>query len=290
MTWVTCANRYDVDALSTQQRACAFPCQQVNRFHIVKPATGAPDVLSNGTVSLALKHKLASFDMLQRNLSAALVLEDDAVLPLDLWGAMARVLLPPTAQIFWMGSYSRRTNVGTLADHRHVRLVSHAAPLSTHAGPSSGFGGAIDVYRRDAGRFPVILGAVSYVVYASGARIVSSEPVTTAADIAISYFPRHGVISQARTMSTAEGATTGANAGPLRSIADGSCESQEADVGASPERPRTFVQRTPSEQYGPKEWIIWPMPPDQRMKEFGDNGATHVRSDKGALQNHTAGG
>ena len=184
-SWVTCANRYDVDAFDKQQRACAYPCQQLNRYHVVKEPAGAPEVLSNGTVSLALKHKLACFDMLQRNLPAALILEDDAVLPLDLWGMMARVFLPASANIFWMGSYSRRTNVGTLSDHEPVHLAASTAPLSSHSGPISSqhAGGLIHVYRRSPAKFPTILGAVSYVMFASGARIVASEPVTPAADL-----------------------------------------------------------------------------------------------------------
>lgn len=274
-SWVTCANRYDVDAFDKQQRACAYPCQQLNRYHVVKEPAGAPEVLSNGTVSLALKHKLACFDMLQRNLPAALILEDDAVLPLDLWGMMARVFLPASANIFWMGSYSRRINVGTLSDHEPVHLAASTAPLSSHSGPISSqhAGGLIHVYRRSPAKFPTILGAVSYVMFASGARIVASEPVTTAADIAISYFPRTGTNIRAKSTSTAITATKDAGAdASYRSFTDGSCAVDGIDG------PRLYEQRTPTEQYGPKEWLIWPMPPDERLKHLGDTGATHMHS------------
>ena len=295
VTWVTCANRPEVDEFTAAQRACAFPCQQLNRFHVplkgdsTKGPEGSPEFLSNGTVSLALKHKLACFDMLMRNLTAALILEDDAVLPVDLWGAMARVYLPPSAQIFWMGSYSRRTNVGTLSDHEPLQLTASKAPLSSNVGPSSQHGGPIPIYKRMSSKFPTILGAVAYVMFASGARIVASEPVTTAADIAISYYPRAGTSIRARSTSTAVrtdassvGVTTTTSSRPAyRSFTDGSCTSEyEGDQRAG----HLYEQRTPTEQYGPKEWLIWPMPPDDRLKHLGDNGATHVHS-----QQHSSG-
>lgn len=249
VTWVTCANRGDVDSMSPAMRHCAYPCVQMNRYAVMNKTTDRAEPLANGTVSLALKHKLAAYDILQRGLTAALVLEDDAVLPPDLWTQLARLQLPRACQLFWMGSYSSRTNVGTLADHPRI---------------------ADNVHRRDASRgFPVILGAVGYVLFRSGAQLVASEPVTTAADIAISLFPRVGVSHQARgTSASLAPPRHGHNLKdkPFRSYEDGTCED---DSGVR------YVQRTPTEQAGPKQWILWPVGPGEQLAAFGDHGGTH---------------
>lgn len=100
LTVVGCANREDVDALSSGDRACLHPEYVVT--HWSKPAGG----LSNGTLSLGLKHQLAYLDMIERRLSAALVLEDDSTVPQDLWTRLAPLVLPRDAHIFYVGSYS----------------------------------------------------------------------------------------------------------------------------------------------------------------------------------------
>jgi hypothetical protein len=249
VTWVTCANRQDVDQLSPTLRACAYPCVQMNRFGQVNASTGEAIVLSNGTVSLALKHKLAAVDMYRRGLQMSLLLEDDATLPFNLWGRIAGLQMPGDMQIFWLGSYSRRSNVGTLRGHTPV---------------SNG------IYLRNASLFPVILGAVAYMLTSSGARIVAAEPVTTAADVAISLFPGTGFgsafYSARRTSASLDKQIA---VGRMRTFADGTCE----DEGG-----HRFTQRTPSRQYGPNEWIIWPVSRDEQMRYFGDHGGTHGSS------------
>lgn len=245
VTWVKCANRDDVNALTPQQRSCAYPCVQMNRYSEVNRTTGFAKTLSNGTVSLALKHKLAAWDILRRRIAAALILEDDAVLPPELWTWLMRLRPPPSCQLFWMGSYSKRTNVGTLSAH-------------TRVGDS--------VFRRNASMFPVILGAVSYVLYQSGAEIVAHEPVTTPADIAISLFPREGVTHSAKGTDAGVGAEIGGGGLPYRTFPDGVCEDASG---------RRFEQRTPPEQYGPLQWLIWPVPREEQELRFGDHGGTH---------------
>ena len=54
---------------------------------------------SNGTMSLALKHQLAYRDILLCELPAALILEDDSVLPGDLWARLADFEVPSDAQV-----------------------------------------------------------------------------------------------------------------------------------------------------------------------------------------------
>lgn len=94
VTFIMCANRDEVNELSPTMRACAYPCVQLNRYFELE-STGMPRRLSNGTVSLALKHKLAAWDLLERKLRCALVLEDDAMLPADLFRHLEHVAQLP---------------------------------------------------------------------------------------------------------------------------------------------------------------------------------------------------
>lgn len=293
VTWLTCANRDDVNAMSPQQRACAYPCVQLNRYFIKNTTTNTPVALANGTISLALKHKLACYDMLRRGLTAALILEDDAVLQPDLWAQMARLHIPADADMVWLGSYSRRTNVGTLVDHPRVPLPAATAsptPATPATAPSdrgSKVGDVavrdvdgkppIEVHRREAQKFPPILGAVGYVMLASGARLVATEPVTTAADIAISFYPRpavnhtvgmahhHAHAAHAHALGGAAG-----GGGHMRTFADGTCEDADG---------RVYVQQPPPRQYAPREWILWPVPPDQKLNALGDTAACSTHQD-----------
>ncbi len=225
VTWVLCANRDAVNALTARQRACAYPCVQLNQWHARNSSTGEPLPLKNGTLSLALKHKLACYDMLERHLTAALILEDDAILPSDLWAQMARSQIPGDADVFWMGSYTRSKAWDTLKNH------PTALPGTKIHRRNMSVGG--------------ILGTTSYVMFASGARILLAEPVTTAADIAISFSPRPGV---AHSLSHGRDAHHGKS---KRTFDDGTCEGADGQL---------YMQRPPPKQYGPREWIIWPIP------------------------------
>ncbi len=277
VTWVMCSNRPEVDALSPRLRACAYPCVQLNRYSNTNDTTGEPNLLSNGTVSLALKHKLCAYDLLQRGLTSALVLEDDAVLPPQLWRVLHYVArLPLQIELFWMGSYSSRKNVGTLADHAPVTVAPpHAAAAAfgggahesheSHAPPLPALAG---LRKRNTTRFPPILGTVAYVLTDAAARLVAREPVTTAADIAISYFPREGVTHTIGMPRKPPPPGAQQHRGSGRTYADGTCEAADGT---------RYTQHSPAEQYGPSEWIIWPVAPQDRPKVFGagDHGATH---------------
>lgn len=90
VTWVLCANREDVDSLTPAASACLFQ-------GAVQP--------SNGSRSIALKHLLAYQQLRLRNISEALVLEDDVMLPLDLWFVLQApwARRPPDTDLFWLG-------------------------------------------------------------------------------------------------------------------------------------------------------------------------------------------
>ena len=74
VTFVTCANRDFVEKLSSSERDCLY----TSTFN---PFDKRNTILQNGTISLALKHKIAYADIVRKKLKRAIVLEDDAFLP-----------------------------------------------------------------------------------------------------------------------------------------------------------------------------------------------------------------
>ena len=165
VTWVKCINNDTVSALSIWQRSCLYPCPGVTRYTSFSQ-DGSPMPMSNRTLSLALKHKLAYWDMLERHLPAALVLEDDAAVPADLWAQLGQFHVPTDASIFWLGSFGTR---GTLSRHPQVQ------------------GDPMKLHRRNASRFPRFLDGLSYIIFEHGAKQMM-QPVLAPAGIGISYF------------------------------------------------------------------------------------------------------
>ena len=105
--------------------------------------------------------------------------------------------------------------------------------------------------------------------------------VTTAADIAISLWPRAGV---SHTIGVPGNAPTRAAAAQRHdarasTFDDGTCAAEAAGTGTA----SLLQQRTPTEQFGPNEWVIWPVAPGDRAKYFGaaDQGATHYSAPPG---------
>ena len=131
--------------------------------------------LPNGTLSLALKHRLAHRDIWRRRLPRALVIEDDVVLPPVLPSSLGRYLdlLPADASLFYVGSYSRSTN---------PRLTLASLPPLPGASPP--------IHRRlnftTSPNPPYILGTVAYVVLARGAGALGSQPIRAEADVDLS--------------------------------------------------------------------------------------------------------
>lgn len=126
-------------------------------------------MLSNGTLSLALKHRLAHWDIYRRQLPAALVVEDDALLAHDLWQRLAQYRAPVDADLFFLGSYSQ---------NQSPRMTLSAARAVAGSSPT--------VHCRAAGDGePYILGTVAYVVFARGAAALQ-RPVVAEADVDLS--------------------------------------------------------------------------------------------------------
>ena len=174
VTFIECANREDVAALSAEERMCVHP------RYFRMDLRGIPEELSNGTLSLSLKHALAYFDVVHRDLPAALVLEDDAMVPASLWRQLAAYHVPCDASIFWLSAY--RNNMGTFslagAAFRPVQPSAEAVHIPD--GPT--------IYRRleNNSEYPVIISAAGYIIFARGARLMMTHPVYAPADVAIS--------------------------------------------------------------------------------------------------------
>ena len=194
VTWVQCANANDVVALDSRRKACLYPCRR----------SGHP-ALTNGTLSLGIKHRLASMDVLMRRLPAALVLEDDATVPPDLWAQLHRYReVPLDAAIFYLGSYSYNLRKGVLADHPLVV----AAPAGSRADLWGRSNGSSVVHQRNLSAFPAMLGTVAYVMYAAGARTFLSGPVTGPADADMSQVQDAGCTDRDGTYHPAAAAPT----------------------------------------------------------------------------------
>jgi hypothetical protein len=174
VTFIECANSEDVAALSAAERMCVHP------RYFRMDLRGIPEDLSNGTLSLSLKHALAYFDVVHRDLPAALVLEDDAMVPASLWRQLAAYHAPCDASIFWLSAY--RNNMGTFSlDGAAFRPVQPSAKAVYNPyGPT--------VYGRleNNSEHPVVISSAGYIIFARGARLMMTHPVYAQADIALS--------------------------------------------------------------------------------------------------------
>ena len=219
-TFVMCGDVGVVNALDPALYGCLHP--QYTRTDWSRPGVTR---LPNGTLSLALKHRLAHADALRRGLNAALVLEDDAVLPPNFWTTLSVYMaaMPADASLFFIGSYSRSTNPKlTLANHPKVSS-SRGTLLQLPSAASSDASGVEvpPLHRRLNGTLapkPHILGTVAYVVLARGARHLGTLPIRAEADVDLSLL----------TPTSRCGAT-----------------SPSCRVGAPPS------------QYGPSRWLVW---------------------------------
>lgn len=103
VTVVWCANKEDVEALSNESMECLHPRYVITSFsrnpsgaffNAARDYRSNKLRLFNGTLSLALKHRIAYRDMLQRWLRSALILEDDATVSPDLWTTLSAYQVP----------------------------------------------------------------------------------------------------------------------------------------------------------------------------------------------------
>ena len=166
VTWVDCANREDIAALDAKSRRCLHPeyvpHPWARKGDITHPSAFA---MANGTLSLALKHQLAARDIRKRGVRAALVLEDDALVPPDLWRRLGDLAVPADADVFYLGSFSSRASIGTV-DQEPLALRAPAA-----------------VHRRTPGGKPLLIGANAYILFAkAAAAMLRDAPVSDAAE------------------------------------------------------------------------------------------------------------
>ena len=163
VTFITCANKEDVRHFTAEQRACLYAPTR-------NPFDHGKGTIANGTLSLALKHKLAYRDLLRRQLLAALIIEDDAGVPANMWARLSALAVPADTDIFYLGSYQGLTNWNVL---KWDPVVNGTHP---------------PVHRRDCrsrGKVNNHFGTIAYIVFARAAhRMLRS--VRVAADSGLS--------------------------------------------------------------------------------------------------------
>ena len=197
VTVVLCANGGDIQALSPTNRVCLHPYMAYTRWN------KESDRLANGTLSLAVKHMLACYDMLVRHLPAAVVLENDATFIKSFNQHVVSLLarVPLDAQLLYLGSY---TQGPTSANNEFVHL-----PFAEGQNLSARTELLLHVRRNSSS----IVGTVAYVVFERGARWLI-QPQIAPADIMMSYQqppinapepvygPNHYIVRQLSRMET----------------------------------------------------------------------------------------
>lgn len=136
VTIVKCGNRDEIEKLPAELRACLYS-------PTYNPFDKGKRTIANGTLSLALKHRLAYWDLTRRKLGAALLLEDDASVPSNLWSRLRAFAIPTDADIFYLGSYQGLTNWNVLkwdpvvpgtSPHVHRRSCKSKGRVNKHFG------------------------------------------------------------------------------------------------------------------------------------------------------------
>lgn len=171
VTLIECANADTVAALSARERACIHPEGQPTRF---QPATHVDPLKANGTLSLAIKHALAYADLLSRPAAhAALMLEDDAMVPTSLWQSLAPYRVPCDAGIFWLSAYRQDMRIKALGG-----MMGRRKPLVESSDRHA------DVHRHDSPN--TIISTAGYLFFRSAARTMLSQPIRAPSDVALS--------------------------------------------------------------------------------------------------------
>ena len=170
VTFVECLDRRDIVRFAAAERECLY-VPTPNPFDPLHP------VLSNGTLSLAMKHKSAYLDIWQRGLDAAIVLEDDANVRDSLWKTLRGYRIPQDAHVFYLGSYTGSPTWNVLRYEWSVNGTRSPYKVHPHiCEKNSNCPGA-----KDARMF----GAVAHIAFAQGARALL-RTIRAAADTGFS--------------------------------------------------------------------------------------------------------
>ena len=168
ITIVHCANREDIVELPPLKVHCLHP-----RMAPTVYAKAQPELVA-GTLSLAVKHTIAMYDVLRRHLRCGAILEDDAFLHPRFGIELNSYLpdIPVDAAVFYLGSYSRIH--GTFRQgHR-----DQGWPQVPNTHPNT------TLYMRN--NSGGILGGIGYIIFERGARAIV-RPIVAPADIMISH-------------------------------------------------------------------------------------------------------
>ena len=167
---------------------------------------------------------MAARDIVHRGLRAAIILEDDAMVPSDLWLRLAALEAPADADVFYLGSYSSRATVGTLRGEPMV-ASSITTTASSTSPPSSE--ARLSIHRRTVGTKPLLVGTNAYVLFARAAAVLL-QPIRAEADITLTFLD-----------------------------APHQCRTQRGTAGVAPSPERCLLLHAPpAHQYGPSSWIV----------------------------------
>ena len=233
VTWVLCCTREQYEhELSDEQRLCIHPCVADTFWN----PTGKP--FSNGTISLAMKHRAAAIDMMDRNLTSAIVLEDDAHLDPNIWEHLNTVRLPENATIYYLGSYSMRDNAFSGRWGNLTHPITHTELPGQR--PSG-----LHVYQRNERMWPFILGTIGYVIFPFGARVLAERPILATADVDLTAPFR---FASCRKLEN----------GSLLKV--NGCVSTSCTARNSRGDLTIFeLGGAPGPQFGPDKWLVWPI-------------------------------
>jgi GR25 family glycosyltransferase involved in LPS biosynthesis len=162
VTFVECADRKDIEELSTYDFNCLHPWQENTRYKYNTKQ------MPRGKVSPHSKHRIAWQDMVSKNISKALILEDDVIL-INNFQSLATNLLriaPPKVEIMLFGSYSNARAYGTLNNAPLYKENMHCIYNNTNR---------------------VLFGTVSYVIWRKKASRLINHPITSPSDVEVTY-------------------------------------------------------------------------------------------------------
>lgn len=233
VTWVLCCTREQYEhELSDQQRLCIHPCVADTFWN----PTGKP--FANGTISLAMKHRAAAIDMMDRNLTSAIVLEDDAHLDPNIWEHLNTVRLPENATIYYLGSYSMRDNAFSGRWGNLTHPITHTELPGQR--PSG-----LHVYQRNERMWPFILGTIGYVIFPFCARVLAERPILATADVDLTAPFRFASCRKLENGSLLK----------VKGCVSTSCTARDRrgdltifELGGAP-----------GPQFGPDKWLVWPI-------------------------------
>ena len=200
VTWVLCGNRDEIGALPPAIQRCLGTDLRFG-LPTAKYRFGAP--LAPGQISTSLKFLLAFRDIRQRDIDAALMLEDDVMVTPRLWNLLGAFALPSDADILWLSGNWRTWTFGIYggkfgnASHAPVSGGSRCVVRSQRSLSSPRIGEwdgsysdcpreASALYARNPLHAPAFLPSSAFVITRRAVRSLEDVPVRGESDMSLS--------------------------------------------------------------------------------------------------------